>query len=90
MALWQLVVINGPSRVYLGPRKSRAVAPTSGGVAVPLFPGLAELERELELELIQSHMTQKPMLRGEVGFGAMISEYLEFHRPLGLGFNSLA
>ena len=22
---------------------------------------------ELELELIQSHMTQKPMLRGEVG-----------------------
>jgi len=26
-----------------------------------------ELELELELELIQSHMAQKPMLRGEVG-----------------------
>ena len=26
-----------------------------------------EGELELELELIQSHMTQKPMLRGEVG-----------------------
>ena len=25
------------------------------------------MELELELELIQSHMTQKPMLRGEVG-----------------------
>ena len=25
------------------------------------------LELELELELIQSHMTQEPMLRGEVG-----------------------
>ena len=26
---------------------------------------------ELELELIQSHMTQKPMLRGEVGARAL-------------------
>jgi hypothetical protein len=28
-------------------------------------------ELELELELIQSHMTQKPMLRGEVGARAL-------------------
>ena len=27
--------------------------------------------RELELELIQSHMAQKPMLRGEVGARAL-------------------
>ena len=27
---------------------------------------------ELELELIQSHMAQKPMLRGEVGWGARV------------------
>jgi len=26
-----------------------------------------EIENELELELIQPHMAQKPMLRGEVG-----------------------
>ena len=44
-ALWQLIAITGPSRVYLSPRKSCAVAPTSGGVAVPVFPGLAELGR---------------------------------------------
>jgi hypothetical protein len=29
--------------------------------------------RELELELIQSHMAQKPMLRGEVGARALRS-----------------
>ena len=29
------------------------------------LPGWSELE--LELELVQSHMTQKPVLRGEVG-----------------------
>ena len=30
-----------------------------------------ELELELELELIQPQMTQKPMLRGEVGARAL-------------------
>ena len=35
-----------------------------------LSNGLAlRAELELELELIQSHMTKKPMLRGEVGLG---------------------
>jgi hypothetical protein len=29
------------------------------------------LELELELELMQPHMTQKPMLRGEVGARAL-------------------
>ena len=32
---------------------------------------LAGFELELELELIQSHMAQKPMLRGEVGARAL-------------------
>ena len=31
------------------------------------LPGVLRKARELELELIQSHMAQKPMLRGEVG-----------------------
>ena len=30
--------------------------------------------RELELELIQSHMTQKPVLRGEVGYECVARE----------------
>ena len=36
-----------------------------------LVPALARGQRKLELELIQSHMTQKPMLRGEVGARAL-------------------
>ena len=45
VALWQLIAITGPSRVYLSPAKSWALASTSGGVAVPLLSGLAELGR---------------------------------------------
>ena len=40
--------------------------PSAGRVLLP-----TEGRLELELELIQSHMTQKPMLRGEVGARAL-------------------
>ena len=37
-------------------------------VWVPALPGALDCERgELELELIQTQMAQKPMLRAEVG-----------------------
>ena len=45
VALWQLIVITDPSRVYLSPRKSRALSPDVEGSAVPLVPGLADLGR---------------------------------------------
>ena len=52
-----------------GPLKSRTKH--NNGVRVPIFSLLLTSSNarpwELELELIQSHMTQKPMLRGEVG-----------------------
>jgi len=38
-----------------------------GLTAQPRADPLASLARELELELIQPHMAQKPVLRGEVG-----------------------
>ena len=42
---------------------------------VPAAPaaGRSALESELELELTQPHMTQKPVLRGEVGARALRS-----------------
>ena len=36
--------------------------------------GLVDSARELELELIQSHMAQKPVLRGEVGCACVARE----------------
>jgi hypothetical protein len=38
-------------------------------IAEQLHPFLLPVELELELELIQTQMAQKPMLRAEVGMG---------------------
>ena len=42
-----------------------------GKVIIPVAGAFAEMSPELELELIQTHMTQKPMLRVEVGARAL-------------------
>ena len=44
------------------PRKAKTAGPTKASSGV-----LSSYAAELELELIQTHMTQKPMLRVEVG-----------------------
>ena len=43
----------------------------SGAVCLPSRPDHALRRQELELELIQPHMTQKPVLRGEVDARAL-------------------
>ena len=44
-----------------------------GAAGVDDFDGAASVD-ELELELIQPHMAQKPVLRGEVGCTCVASE----------------
>ena len=39
--------------------------------------------RELELELIQSHMAQKPVLRGEVGCACVAREVSVVRKGMG-------
>ena len=52
-----------------------AVAVTAAGGAVEDGPEAAAIEEhELELELIQSHVAQKPVLRGEVGCACVARE----------------
>ena len=46
----------------------------SMGLTLLVPRGFALLVAELELELIQSHMTQKPVLRGEVGCACVARE----------------
>ena len=54
-----------------GHELKHAVVKGSAVVAVELVIAVAE---ELELELIQSHMAQKPVLRGEVGCACVARE----------------
>jgi len=50
-------------------RLSRDMTPQSRAIFFWIYSG-----NELELELIQSHMAQKPMLRGEVGCARVARE----------------
>ena len=57
-------------------RRGTLVALCSGAVGLHVIWGVnLDFDRtELELELIQSHMAQKPVLRGEVGCACVARE----------------
>ena len=44
------------------------------GAVTPVSQSDGRAAAELELELIQSHMAQKPVLRGEVGCACVVRE----------------
>jgi len=50
-----------------GGKEGAEAAPKAAGGTAKNGPGTTAAKAELELELIQPHMAQKPVLRGEVG-----------------------
>ena len=56
-----------PTGVGLPPKRVLTVVITYAKPTPPVGGGVKKNELELELEIVQSHMAQKPMLRGEVG-----------------------